>query len=54
MQKLLGNKNLKMTQHYAHLTKNTLREAGLVESSKVVTVINMIGLGSVTDDEMMV
>ena len=51
MQKWLGNKNLKMTQRYAHLTKNTLREAGLIGSSEVVTVINMIGLGSVTDDE---
>jgi|FLMP01.3.fsa_nt_emb hypothetical protein len=54
VQKLLGDNSLTMTQRYARLTKGELRETDGITSFKVVTMINMIGLASVTGDEIMV
>ena len=51
VQKLLGHTSSTMTQRYAHLAKDTLREAAGVASSKVTTVIDTSDLGGVTRDE---
>ena len=40
-----------MTQRYAHLAKDTLREAAGVASSKATAVIDTTGLGGVTRDD---
>ena len=51
VQKLLGHTSSTMTQRYAHLAKDTLREASGVASSKVATVIETSDLGGVLCDE---